>query len=261
MTRIPTSFNSTAANQPFSGTTDAINDLDLGTFLKLMIAELQNQDPLNPMDNKEMLAQISQLREVGATDKLTKTLDSVLLGQNIASSTNLIGADVDALSDDNQRVSGIVTQVSIENGQPKLLLNLATRATPSIESGGLEKGEYSYRVVWVGEDGRTKGLEVSGDDAVSTQSGINNYTSVKLDNLPQSPGIKRIYRTDSSGEGDYRLIATLTDGTQSSYLDKAADDERSQTRQTEAFDTAPAFGVRRFRVSLKNVAEIRAAGT
>src|SRR5918995_4863513 len=119
MTRIPSTLNSTASQQPFASA-DAINDIDLGTFLKLMITELQNQDPLNPLDNKDMLAQISQIREVGATDKLTKTLESVLLGQNIASATNLIGADITALSDDFEPVEGVVNHVSIDKGVPKL---------------------------------------------------------------------------------------------------------------------------------------------
>ena len=52
----------------------------MNTFLKLMITELQQQDPLNPMDNKDMLNQIAQIRAVGASDQLTKTLNSVLLG-------------------------------------------------------------------------------------------------------------------------------------------------------------------------------------
>jgi flagellar basal-body rod modification protein FlgD len=258
MTRIPSTTNA-AASQSFEGASDAINDIDLGTFLRLMIAEMQNQDPLNPLDNKEMLAQISQIREVGATDKLTETLDSVLLGQNIASSTNLIGADVDAVSDDNQRVSGIVSRVSIEEGAPKLHLDLATGAEPTIETGDLEKGKYSYRVVWEGEDG-LEGIELSGADAISTTSSLNDYQSIRLKNLPVTEGIKRIYRTDSSGTGDYQLVATLTDGEQSSYLDTTADDGRSETRQTEQFDKDATFRVRRFKVSLSNVSEIRAPG-
>jgi flagellar hook assembly protein FlgD len=260
MARISTDFSSPAANKPFSGASDAIDDLDLGSFLRLMIAELQNQDPLNPLDNKEMLAQISQIREVGATDKLTKTLESVLLGQNIASSTNLIGADVDAISDDNQRVTGTVSRVSIENGQPKLQLDLATGAEPSIEKGELSKGEYGYRVVWEGKEG-LEGIELSGTDAISTVSSINNYQSIRLENLPITAGPKRIYRTDKSGEGDYRLVTTLTDGTQSSHLDTTADENRSETRQTEFFDTNSGLRLRSFRVSLNNVAEIRALGT
>src|SRR3954462_4646515 len=111
---------STAGASDNSGTTDAINNLDLGSFLTLMIKELQNQDPLNPMDNSQMLTQLSEIRQVGSTDKLTSTLNSVLLGQNISSATNLIGANVTALSDDKQQVSGVVDKVSITDGVPKL---------------------------------------------------------------------------------------------------------------------------------------------
>ncbi len=256
MTRISTDVGSASASQPFSGTSDAINDIDLGTFLRLMIAELQNQDPLNPLDNKDMLAQISQIREVGATDKLTATLEGVLLGQNITSATNLIGADVDAVSDDNQRVSGVVTRVSIDGNHPKLHLDLATHAEPSIEPGELSKGTYSYRIVWEGKEGLA-GIELSGEDAISTESSLNDYESIRLRNLPTTAGPKRIYRTDASGEGDYRLVGTITNGTQATYLDTLADDARSEARQTEPFLKDITSRLRSFQVSLKNVAEIR----
>jgi flagellar basal-body rod modification protein FlgD len=250
-------------SQSQKDSTDAINDIELGTFLKLLITEMQNQDPLNPLDNKDMLAQISQLREVGATDKLTKTLDSVLLGQNIASSTNLIGAEIDALSDDQQRVTGIVKEVSIENGQPKLRLDLDSGAEPSVESGDLEKGTYSYRVVWKDDDGKLVGIDLSGDNAISTvdPQGLSNYKSIKLSNLPESDGAKQIYRTDKTGTGEYRLVATVPDGKQASYHDKTADDARSETRLTLPFGTSARYRTRSFQVSLSNVAEIRAAGT
>ena len=259
MSRISTGLNSPAVNQPFAGASDAINDIDLGTFLRLMIAELQNQDPLNPLDNKDMLAQFSQIREVGATDKLTATLDGVLLGQNISSATNLIGADIDAISDDNQRVTGIVTRISIDGNQPKLHLDLATGAEASIEPGDMSKGEYSYRIVWEGENG-LEGIELSGPNAVSTISNLNDYRSVRLTNLPVTASPKRIYRTDNTGEGDYRLVGTITDGTQSRYMDTVADEDRSETRQTERFRKDLSFLMRSFLVSLDKVAEIRPPG-
>src|SRR6201986_1651771 len=84
------SSSSSTSSSADSGTTDAINNLDLGSCLTLMIKELQNQDPLNPMDNSQMLTPLSETRQVGSTDKLTSTLKSVLLGQNILSATNLI---------------------------------------------------------------------------------------------------------------------------------------------------------------------------
>src|SRR5262245_63103667 len=113
MATITPTASSSNSSKSSPSSTDAINDLDLSTFLTLMIKELQNQDPLNPLDNKDMLAQISQIREVGATDKLTQTLDSVLLGQNISSATNLIGADISAISDDGQSITGVVERVSV----------------------------------------------------------------------------------------------------------------------------------------------------
>ena len=94
--------------------------LDMTQFLDLMITELQNQDPLNPMENSEILQQISQIREVGATEKLTQTLDSVLLGQNVSSATNLIGKYVRAMDDTGKEVLGQVDRVTISDGTPKV---------------------------------------------------------------------------------------------------------------------------------------------
>src|SRR5687768_11057063 len=161
MTSVSSTLGTTPNDRSFA-TTNAINDIDLSSFLDIMIAELQNQDPLNPLDNKDMLAQISQLREVGATDKLTATLESVLLGQNLTSSISLIGSEVDVLSDDNQRVVGMVSSVSLEEGKPKLHLDLGLDGKPSIESGGLEKGTYSYQIVWRDAEGLLTGVELSG---------------------------------------------------------------------------------------------------
>lgn len=259
MSQIPSLLNSASSNQPF-GEHNALNDLDLDAFLKLMIVELQNQDPLNPLDNSEMLAQISQLRQIGSNDKLTSTLESVLLGQNIASATNLIGADVDAISNTNEKVSGRVARVSIVNGKPELELDLQAKATAQLDPGDIEPGEYSYRVVWETPNG-LQGIELSGDDAVSTRGEFGNqYRSIRLENLPITDGPKRIYRTDKTGTGDYLLVATVVDGSRSSYLDKTADDDRSQTRQTEPFFQDPKFRVRNFKISLQNVSSIRPPG-
>jgi flagellar basal-body rod modification protein FlgD len=99
---------------------DALRDLDMDQFLQLMITELQNQDPLNPLENAEILQQISQIREIGATGRLTETLESVLLGQNLTSATSMIGKTVKALSDDAKEVSGLVDRVSVTDGETRL---------------------------------------------------------------------------------------------------------------------------------------------
>src|SRR3954468_7363757 len=151
--------NSTSNNPSSSSSGNAINDIDMSTFLKLMITELQQQDPLNPMDNKDMLNQIAQIRAVGASDKLTKTLDSVLLGQNISSATNLMGADISALTDNGQAITGMVNRVAIDKGVPKLHVENSPGVAPSVADGEIEAGTYSYRVVWDGDGDQLMGMD------------------------------------------------------------------------------------------------------
>jgi hypothetical protein len=253
MTSISSVLDASAATQ--SSSNDAINNIDLNMFLKLMIAELQNQDPLNPLDNKDMLAQIAQIREVGATDKLTKTLDSVLLGQNIASATNLIGADIAALSDDGVSVAGVVHRVSIAGGVPKLHIDHRTEPAPSTEEGSIEAGTYAYRVVWEDQEGRLFGLDFSGDQAITTTGTARKDRAIELRNLPPTANPKYVYRTDASGEWPYQLVGFIPDGQQASFIDRKADDERAD-RLTREFQRTLAIG-RSYQVSLNNVSSIR----
>lgn len=90
-----------------------MDDLNSSDFLQLMITELQQQDPLNPMDNTQLVQQISAIRDLSATTKLTGTLDTVLMGQNIATASGLIGKKVDALDDKGNTVQGTVSKVTV----------------------------------------------------------------------------------------------------------------------------------------------------
>jgi flagellar basal-body rod modification protein FlgD len=97
-----------------------LRGLDLDHFLQLMITELQNQDPLNPLENHQILQQISQIREIEATGQLRETLDSVLLGQNLANASSLIDKQVTALDDNGKEVSGTVDRVSVAENTVRL---------------------------------------------------------------------------------------------------------------------------------------------
>jgi flagellar basal-body rod modification protein FlgD len=252
MSQINTIANSLTGKQ---STGSAIKDLDVDSFLKLMIAELQNQDPLNPMENEQMLAQIGQMREIAASDKLTETLDSVLLGQNIASATNLIGAEIDAISNDNQKVTGEVKSVAIADGVPVLNLEESSGASVSDEDGELAAGEYNYKIVW--EDGGNflgiqtdKPLEVDVDGK-----------SVLLANLPVTDSVKQVYRTKAGAkDGPFYLVGTITDGETATYLDTTNDEDLSST----VLSRTPVYvknAHRKFEVNLNNVGAVRPPAT
>ena len=99
---------------------DAFADVGMDDFLKMMIAELQHQDPLNPMDNSQILQQIGHIRDIVSSDRLTKTLESVFMGQNLATASSMIGRLIVAVTDDTGQVTGRVDRVSIEDGKPRL---------------------------------------------------------------------------------------------------------------------------------------------
>ena len=97
-------------NQPVTGKATNLEDLDVSQFMDLLIAELRNQDPLDPVDNSEMAQQISQIREIAATDKLSSTLAAV----NLTTASSLIGREVEALSDLGETVRGLVEKVTVQ---------------------------------------------------------------------------------------------------------------------------------------------------
>lgn len=102
------------AGQINGGANDAYNDLDIDAFLKLLISELQNQDPLNPMDNAQMVQQIGHIREIGATDQLTETLSNLSSSQELVTASGLIGRTINGLADDLSSVDGVVDRVTVE---------------------------------------------------------------------------------------------------------------------------------------------------
>ena len=120
-----TSTSATNVLQPSSGgssnsSNNALTSLNLDQFLKLMVTQLQNQDPLNPTDNNEILQQISSMQQINASGKLATTLDSVLLGQNISSASSMVGKTIKGLDDKGNAVNGVVEKVTITNSIPYL---------------------------------------------------------------------------------------------------------------------------------------------
>src|SRR3954468_7897975 len=203
--------NSSTSGQSSSSSVGGINDIDMGTFLKLKITELQQQDPLNPLDNKDMLNQIAQIRAVGASDQLTKTLNSVLLGQNITSATNLLGADISALTDRGEAITGIVNRVAIDKGVPKLHIESTPGLSASTADGNVEAGTYAYRVVWNGSDNTLLGMDFSGNKAITTTGTAGVDKAIQVQGLPVTDGPKYVYRTDKSGTGPYQLVSVISD--------------------------------------------------
>jgi flagellar basal-body rod modification protein FlgD len=75
----------------------ANSDLGQDDFLTLMLAQLQSQDPLNPMDNGEFVAQLAQFSTVSGIEKVNSTLGQLGEGMRdfrVATAANLLGHSV-----------------------------------------------------------------------------------------------------------------------------------------------------------------------
>ena len=76
--------------------TDSVS-ADTDKFMTLLVTQLQNQDPLNPMDNAQMTSQLAQLQTVTGVNKLNTTLESLkssYQSSEAMQATNLIGRGV-----------------------------------------------------------------------------------------------------------------------------------------------------------------------
>jgi flagellar basal-body rod modification protein FlgD len=96
-------------------------------FLKLLMAQLQNQDPLKPMDDSQMIAQMAQFSALEATQSLTSTIQQSSNMQTVTQAGALIGRYIEAQAADGTTTAGAVTGVTFEstNGMeaPTLIVN------------------------------------------------------------------------------------------------------------------------------------------
>jgi flagellar basal-body rod modification protein FlgD len=110
-------------NTPAVAPTTTGNDVQADTdkFMTLLVTQLKNQDPMNPLDNAQLTSQLAQLSTVTGINKLNTTLDSLKTSYQSSeslSATNMIGHGV--------LVAG--NFVNVSSGKSIMGVNLATGA-------------------------------------------------------------------------------------------------------------------------------------
>lgn len=97
-------------------------ELDGDAFLMLMMEQLKNQDPMNPMDNSEMLAQQAQFTQLQELQKLN---DSINTNNMIQQANSLVGKTVQIVDPNNtsRLITGIVTSANFTNGSATITVN------------------------------------------------------------------------------------------------------------------------------------------
>lgn len=98
-------------NQPAQ--TAKASAVDYDAFLKLLVAELKNQDPTKPMESTEYIAQLASFSGVEQSIQTNEKLDKLLSASFITNAGSLIGRTV---TSSDGSISGKVDQVKVSDG-------------------------------------------------------------------------------------------------------------------------------------------------
>jgi flagellar basal-body rod modification protein FlgD len=119
-------MNATAINAAAGGSLQAAPSkfaLKTEDFIRMMITQLQNQDPLEPAKNEQLLAQMSQIGQLQASQDLQTSLKTLVLQNNLGSASSLIGKMVEGQDAQGEKITGLVTSIRVEGDQVMLELD------------------------------------------------------------------------------------------------------------------------------------------
>jgi flagellar basal-body rod modification protein FlgD len=139
------------AQQDIKGTNDA-SELGLDTFLKLMVTQLNNQDPMKPMENNTFLSQIAQFGSVTGLDKLNNQIQSLstsLTSGQALQAGSLVGHQVLVPMDVGSLQSGqaIGGQVSIPESSSQVTVRIYDtngQLVRELPMGAADSGELQF---------------------------------------------------------------------------------------------------------------------
>jgi len=102
----------TSSQTSTSSSTKKSDGLGQTAFLNLLITQLKNQDPLNPMKDTEFIAQLASFSSLEQMTNINTSIGNLLAQQNYTNAAAMIGKQI--TTSDNK--SGVVSKVGIENG-------------------------------------------------------------------------------------------------------------------------------------------------
>ena len=149
-------------------------------FLKLLVTQMQNQDPLNPMDNAQVTSQMAQINTVTGIDKLNNTvagLNSSMASAQLMQSVTMVGRTVllegNKLAVDDKRVATGGVELTSDASNVKVEILSSTGATlDTLNLGAAKAGQHGFN--WtVPENIATSGLQFK----VTATSGSSAITS------------------------------------------------------------------------------------
>jgi flagellar basal-body rod modification protein FlgD len=121
-------------NDPTAQSAQSLNT----EFLQMMMTQLENQDPSQPVDDTQMIAEEAQFSSLGEMQNMNSSLSTLLAMQNVSQATSLIGKTISGVDANGATVSGVVSGLTFSNSTANLTLNLANGGTDSVTLANIE---------------------------------------------------------------------------------------------------------------------------
>ena len=102
--------SSSAAGASAAATASKKATLDYDTFLTLLVQQMKNQDPTEPMDATEQIAQLATFSQVEQTIQTNKNLESLLQSSTLNQAGTIIGRTITSA---DESVSGVIKEVQV----------------------------------------------------------------------------------------------------------------------------------------------------
>lgn len=103
------------------------NALGKDQFLKLLITQLKYQDPINPVQDQEFIAQLAQFSSLEQMQNLNTNLSDMMLAQQkltaLGQATQMIGQQVELQSKEGEHLFGKVSGVQFKDGWPQIMVD------------------------------------------------------------------------------------------------------------------------------------------
>jgi len=106
--------------------------LNQDDFLRLLTVQLQNQDPLKPMEEADFMGQMAQFAALEQTRELTKSFAAFTQGQTLNMAHVYLGRKLTLTDADGALISGVVSSVKLNGGTPQVVIDGKAYATSVI---------------------------------------------------------------------------------------------------------------------------------
>ncbi len=122
---------------------DAVEDgseLDKDTFLKLLVAQLKYQDPLNPSNSEEFIATTAQFTTIEKLDQIAKQGENTALINSLSTAGSLVGRSITFTGADGFPTDAVVERSQLIGGEVVLVTELGTVGLNQITGVGAPAG-------------------------------------------------------------------------------------------------------------------------